>query len=570
MGDRVDGATCGSISGAGAAAIGQVVKLEWSPGALGCNSRQILTAMTTHGHILAFGEHIDSSAAQGIRARTFKTWKMLWSIGSGMPLPVRGASSKELRITDERVVSFSWAGEIAPARALLAYRNQAEDVVIMAVQYITRGQKTGWVVEEVGRFAANGPHSFLSPFDPDYVPRGSMFSLKWSSWVKTSNTSRTATLAYISHNHVGFRRVTLLQDWELDQTPPIQVEERDTTGICLTLFSDAFVDWENITWSEDNGTHARGVIATPMTVKPFQVSLTESPASPVTIHSTSDCTTTYANDTDSSTNPIVGLIVHPSDPNNKPPVPRYTLVRMSATASNQDWFQTTLPEEQFPLPQWAEDIGQRVSRTIPRVMALKGVSRDSDDEESEDEEMGGVEDGTIYVHPHRFRFWAIAASPGGGSTAVLYSRHSTLHSDKKPAAQVFFGWYVADEEGSGQKISTDGLTTEGRVWEWMYGNGEDVPGMAFIRDSAAVVRDTPLKEKFDKVMGKFRCVFCEGELQRQGKDVICSNGHSFCKLPSAPSERNANQPSKLLVSHQGCQLWHQAYHEYVQYADLDV
>ena len=164
-------------------------------------------------------------------------------------------------------------------------------------------------------------------------------------------------------------------------------------------------------------------------------------------------------------------------------------------------------------------------------MALKGVSRESDDEESEDEEMGGVEDGTIYVHPHRFRFWAIAASPGGGSTAVLYSRHSTLHSDKKPASHVFFGWYVADEEGSGQKIATDGLTTEGRLWEWMYGNGEDVPGMTFARENVAAVRDTPLRKKFDKVLAALKCVFCESKLERQDKDVVCSNGHSFCKTP---------------------------------------
>lgn len=535
--DRIHGAECGSISRAGAAGIGQVVRVEWSPNALGLNQRPILTALTSHGHIVALGEDVDNSvsATSNIRSRSFKSWKILWALGVHMPIPNPGYQ-KGMMSSDERIVSFSWAGEIAPGRALLSYKNHVDEVVTMAVQFVSRKHEDGtinhgWDLQEMSRFVANGPHPPLSDLDPDYIPHGSSFALKWSPWCRTSNTSQTATLSYVARSHVGFRRITLSESWELDTTPSIQVEDHDTTGICLSLLPDAFVSWEDIIWNEKGVFTARGVIATPHTVKPFQINLTGPLGEAVGPHATEMCATTYPAASDTATNPIVGLIIHPPDPANKPSAPRYSLVRISATPTNQDWFQTTLPEEEAPLPQWAEDISQRISRSVPRTMALKGVDRESDDEESEDEEMGGVEVDATYVHPHRYRFWGLAASPAGGSTAVLYSRHSTQHPEKKGTSQLFFGWYVAEESGANDAPKTttlDHLSTEGKVWEWMYGNGQQVPGTQ--PQSAPVLMHSPLKEQLKPILQKLRCVFCDAELQNSEMETICSKGHSFGKF----------------------------------------
>ena len=80
--------------------------------------------------------------------------------------------------------------------------------------------------------------------DPDYVPNGTPFSLKWSPWV-SSGDSRIASLAFISSNYVGFRRIAIEGGWEKVQEPTIAVEDSDTTGICLSLSTDAFVEWED-------------------------------------------------------------------------------------------------------------------------------------------------------------------------------------------------------------------------------------------------------------------------------------------------------------------------------------
>ncbi len=60
-----------------------------------------------------------------------------------------------------------------------------------------------------------------------------------------SKDSQTATLAYISHNHVGFRRVTIKRLWNSGQMPGISVEENDSSSVCIALSTDAFVEWEN-------------------------------------------------------------------------------------------------------------------------------------------------------------------------------------------------------------------------------------------------------------------------------------------------------------------------------------
>lgn len=79
--------------------------------------------------------------------------------------------------------------------------------------------------------------------DPDYVPSGSAFSVKWSPW-HTENGTRTAVISYIAPNYVGFRRVTL-GEWERGKVPEVRVGEADVLGVCCYLSSDAFVVWED-------------------------------------------------------------------------------------------------------------------------------------------------------------------------------------------------------------------------------------------------------------------------------------------------------------------------------------
>lgn len=80
--------------------------------------------------------------------------------------------------------------------------------------------------------------------DPDYVPNGTAFAVKWSPWV-SSGDSRVASLAFIANNYVGFRRITIEDDWKRGKEPRIAVEDSDTTSICLSLSTDAFVEWED-------------------------------------------------------------------------------------------------------------------------------------------------------------------------------------------------------------------------------------------------------------------------------------------------------------------------------------
>lgn len=80
--------------------------------------------------------------------------------------------------------------------------------------------------------------------DADFIPSGGGFCLKWSPWFVTREY-RTATVAYVAKNYVGFRRVTVQGTWLRGQDPTIRVERSDSVSICTFLFADAFVEWEN-------------------------------------------------------------------------------------------------------------------------------------------------------------------------------------------------------------------------------------------------------------------------------------------------------------------------------------
>lgn len=78
----------------------------------------------------------------------------------------------------------------------------------------------------------------------DYMPSGSAFALKWSPWT-TSGDSRVCSLAYISRDAVGFRKITIDGEWVTGQEPKLEVSETDYASLCLSLQPDAFLEWED-------------------------------------------------------------------------------------------------------------------------------------------------------------------------------------------------------------------------------------------------------------------------------------------------------------------------------------
>ncbi|PTB80657.1 hypothetical protein M440DRAFT_1348832 [Trichoderma longibrachiatum ATCC 18648] len=542
--DTFRGVGNGLVTGAGAA-LGQVIRVEWSPSGLGCNLRPVLMALTTAGSLVTFGEQADSQSAatSSMRTRTFKNWRVLWGLGARLPIP--DLTSKDgFRTMDERIVSFSWAKEIAPGRALLAYMNDDGQIVVMSVQYhrradaSKRGSEQGWIwtLTEHVRINGRGPHEEVAdPQDPDFCPQGSIFSLKWSPWL-VEDGYRTATLAYLAKNHVGFRRIVLYGEWERGELPDVVAERSDTTAICLPLSSDALLEWEDEVWTEGEAHTARGIVTTPLSVKSFQVVLNGVLSEPSHPHSIWECASAYPNPDEMSTNPITGLIVHDPDPHNKPPIPYYSLVRLSATPTNRDWYQTNLPGDN--IPQWVEDIGGQNARLVARAAALYGIDSDfeSDDDEGADRVMREAppapSESGLQVHPYRFRLWGLAKSPGDGCTAVLATKHDTQHPDRRGVCNVHFDWQVSassDDKAHRVRPMYKPLTTEGRVWEWMYGLGGDVPGVSpgQKRSSRGQQQASPLRALFKDVAKNLPCVFCEARLSIKDDVATCQNRHAF-------------------------------------------
>lgn len=167
---RFRGAGRGPLSRSGAA-LGQTVRVEWSPGGLGQNLRPVLAALTTNGAVVALGEAIDaaSTVASGATARSFKNWRVLWGLGARLPVP-DASRDKGFREMDDKIVAFSWARELLPGRALLAYTNDAGAIVIMGVQHLlgprdeaaSAEQEPVWQLSELARFDGRGPHRVRS------------------------------------------------------------------------------------------------------------------------------------------------------------------------------------------------------------------------------------------------------------------------------------------------------------------------------------------------------------------------------------------------------------------------
>lgn len=274
----------------------------------------------------------------------------------------------------------------------------------------------------------------------------------------------------------------------------------------------------------------------------------------------------------------------------------YSLVRLSATSENRGWYQTNLPPTptpnlEDPNPRWVTEIRQAIERQLPRAFAYQrmlsspGASmssasaspsphssddededmysdsgsggRGSDDEEQEeedeeDENMGsllGVRqlDTADQVHTTRVRIWGMAGSPGGGTTAVFVSEHSTVKPERDTYAglncRVLFGRHGHDEKVK-EKNALLLLSTEARMWEWIYGGGPPVPGISTAaaatqnedkdkdEEKGGIGGRVALKDHFALVARQQACAFCDTRLEpfEGGRSSRCGRGHVFGML----------------------------------------
>lgn len=113
---------------------------------------------------------------------------------------------------------------------------------------------------------------------------------------------------------------------------------------------------------------------------------------------------------------------------------------------------------------------------------------------------------------------------------------STLMFDPKPRPK---------QPGAGKSGSYDDevvslrpLTTEGRMWEWMYGAGPHVPGITPTADldrgeevdGAVTATRRRMGELLRETTARQRCVFCQEPFEvksRSGWLSVCRNGHFF-------------------------------------------
>ncbi|AEO66569.1 uncharacterized protein THITE_2144092 [Thermothielavioides terrestris NRRL 8126] len=621
--NRPHGAGYGPITGVGSS-MNHVVSIGWSPSGLGVNHRPVLAILTASGTLGMFGDgdkpaNILPRANEGmLQRRELNSWIVLWGVGERLIVP-----GQQTEIS-EYIRAFAWCHAIAPGQALLATINDVQEVAIISVQCVSvpdegkrkadtslraePGQNTVWLVREIARFKAEGPHEAVKSTDTDWVPCGTSFGLRWGPWLQDGD-ARSCALSFIDRNYVGFRRVTIKEPWVRGELPNLEVGSGDMHGVCVHLSADAFVEFENCIWTDGTVSSCRGLIATGFDLKQFDVVLSGGPGYQVRAHSAWDCGTMYREDADQgSQNPIVDLVIHPPDPTTPTPTPLYTLVRMSATATTKDWYQTNVPPPSDttadPRPQWVRTMAQKIDVQIPLDMHLTrrygDVDSDVSASESEgeedddldmdgdldslaDEENANGDDGTSRleipeIHPHRFRIHGLALSPGGGVSAVLASSHSTQQPERggwhtvrstvlfgykprhprqpqrqtRPAAQsddhllpLHPQFASTDSDTSnhltGSTTTTTTttttmpphyaqLTTEAKLFEYLYGGGPEVPGVHFPaaggdNDDAAAAA---LRSLFAPALARQACELCGAPMDvRRGALCGCANGHFF-------------------------------------------
>ncbi|KAK8127914.1 hypothetical protein PG984_009022 [Apiospora sp. TS-2023a] len=568
--------------------LNHAVAVEWSPSGLGLMRRSVLAVLTGTGALTIFCEGVSDGLGtikmKGRNVRTVSSWVVPWSVGDNLLVPrAKGHTSD---YSKERITSFAWAKEAAEdAGSLLAYVNDEDEIVILAVQSrhdpaAPSGSAGEWKVEEVVRFMADGPHPKGDPAHPDFSPHGSSFALQWGPWLRKNRNYKTCILSYITRHYVGFREVTMPGYWRSMETPKVDIQSSDSSGICMHLAPDAFLQWEDMIWTVGGARVCRGIIATPARVQPFQVTFDSSaPPEVTTPHSPEVCGTTYASDEEAeqAMNPITGMVIHPPNLSESSPSPYFSLVRLSATVSNHDWYQINLPITSDPSnpntrPRWVTEMTQFIEEKQPIALAYRPLNpegklpkgdndedaageeeededEDEDDEEDDDDgsDWGSIEDfskteylgeidrlaGMEKVNMTRIRTWGMTASPGGGTHAVFVTLNSTIKPERHTfggmRCRVLFGQNVTPPDE--RVLSMKKLSTEGRMWEWMYGGGPPVPGAS---DPVSVNHSArnAAREKMKEVALNQSCVFCGDVLQPQGRTSRCGNGHSFEKCAS--------------------------------------
>ncbi|KAJ4385712.1 hypothetical protein N0V93_010141 [Gnomoniopsis smithogilvyi] len=463
--------------------------------------------------------------------RNLQSWLVLWAVGENFVVP-----GQEEFGYGEFVKSFAWCQEIGTGRALLSYMNDLKEVVVLCIGTTFQKTEEGleeaiWNVQEIARMETGGPHGQVDPCDPDFVPSGSSYCVQWSSWIK-GETTWSCLLSYMDMNYVGFKKITInAPTWSPREAPNIVCEATDWDGRCVHLATDAFLEFEDTIWDINGNLICRGIIATPLLAEPFEVNLT-TPTGPKPPHSTAKCNTTLP--PKAIHNPITGLIIHPIplETTASPLTPLYTAVRLSATATTPQWIESNYQHPESP-PQWFNAIQSFINQHVPlgqagRVGDLtaeaeedgedgivrgpdeneeynnKPAAADGDDEEEEEDEDDADPDADFDpwanegpdVYPYNMRLWGIARSPGGGTTAVLATPLLTQRPMRDAwgahRSRVLFGWQTrvgetdaaASEEttthsstGPGVVSSAVNLTTEARLWEWMYGSGPGIAGL---------------------------------------------------------------------------------------------
>lgn len=167
---------------------------------------------------------------------------------------------------------------------------------------------------------------------------------------------------------------------------------------------------------------------------------------------------------------------------------------------------------------------------MPREDTLDDAVEDDSDSDTEDE-VEEEEDSRIMVHPYRYRLWGLTSSPADGTTAALVSKYSTQFPSRRGACKLVFGSISLDQKTRGDTPKRDNgkLTTEAKMWEWMYGGGDEVPGVTTHTSNASAGHDSSLQDFFKDIRDKQKCAFCESELQNDGTEARCHSGHSFSK-----------------------------------------
>lgn len=172
------GAGTGLLGGTGSS-LNHVVAVEWSPPGVGRNLGSVLAVLTSVGSLAIYGTgaHLPFGSTKkswrvggksGGTMRDLQSWVALWAVGENFVVP-----GQEQYGYGEFVEAFAWCQTIGAGRALLAYMNDARELVVLSVGTNFRKTKECldealWKVQEVLRMPTKGPHakldvSFLAP-----------------------------------------------------------------------------------------------------------------------------------------------------------------------------------------------------------------------------------------------------------------------------------------------------------------------------------------------------------------------------------------------------------------------